>query len=208
VTLMKDTGNGAGFVAAAVIAGVLYAAGVLRKTEKSAGSSASTAAVSLPSTLGGYLTFTDAVSARSPSTTLGSNVVKSDAATAAALSAAHGGAGAAVRTYSDRSLLVIFAVWVVRDDTPAPVVQVQDAETLGLAKPPRTIERHRTSACLVEYQVVIKGKAANDGNTFTQFCQRTGDALTVTVFGGDDKSLRGHPDLVAALVDQVWSSVR
>jgi hypothetical protein len=199
----------AGFVVAAVIAIVLAVAGVLPGGDDSGTGGTSSASVSLPKTLGTFVRFADVKlnkSARAAKSV--ANEKNSDAKTASALSAAYDGAGADVQVYADQQLATTLAVWAVRGPTPRPVVAYVDAKYLGLALPPHEIKKVGSSYCSIStIQQTPAGQKPPAAATHTDYCQRSSDSLTVTVYAYGDSTLSRHPDQVVSLVDRVWSSV-
>jgi hypothetical protein len=199
----------AGFALAAVIAIVLAVAGVLPGDDDSGTGGTSSAAIALPKTLGTFVRFADVKlnkSARAAKSV--ANEKNSDAKTASALSAAYDGAGAAVQVYADQKLVTTLAAWAVRGPTPRPMVPYVDAKYLGLALPPHEIKKVGSSYCSIStIQQTPAGQKPPAHATHTDYCQRSSDSLTVTVYAYGDSPFSQHPDQVVRLVDRVWSSV-
>ncbi len=199
----------AGFVLAAVIAIVLAVAGVLPGKNDSGTGGTSSASISLPKTLGTYVRFEDTkLNKSSRAAKSVANEKTTEVKTASALSAAYGGAGAAVQVYADQKLATTLAAWAVRGPTPRPVVAYVDAKYLGLAQPPHEIKKVGSSFCSIStIQSTPAGHTPPPDATHTDYCQRSSGSLTVTVYAYGDSKLSQHPDQVAGLVDRVWSSV-
>ena len=183
-------------------------AGVLPSKDDSGTGGTSTTSIALPKTLGRYVRFEDAkLSHSSRAAKAVANEKTSDAKTASALSAAHDGAGAAVQTYTDQQLLTTVAAWAVRGPTPRPVVAYVDAKYLGVALPPHQIKKVGSSYCSISTtQQTPAGQKPPADALHTDYCQRSSGSLTVIVYAYSG-GLSQHPDQVAALVDQVWSSI-
>jgi hypothetical protein len=194
-----------GFVLAAVLALVL---GLLGWWPGSAsGGSGSSAALSLPASVGDYRRFADIPKNKEAgAATAVRNAVQNDADTAAALSKAHDGAGAAVQTYGNDKLDGFFSVWAVRDASPDLVVRVQDADFLGLEMPSRQVEQFGKVSCIVSYDSIPKGQPVREDATHTEQCQRSDGGLTVTVISPTPE-IGNEPQAVVALVDQVWGAL-
>jgi hypothetical protein len=199
----------AGFALAAVIAIGLAVAGVLPSNDDSGTSGTSAASITLPKTLGSYVRFADVkLNHSSRAAKSVANEKNSDAKTASALSAAYDGAGAAVQVYADQKLATTVAAWAVRGPTPRPVVAYVDAKYLGLAQSPHEIKKVGSSYCSIStIEQTPAGQTPPPSATHTDYCQRSSDSLTVTVYAYGDSTLAQHPDQVAALVDQVWLSI-
>jgi hypothetical protein len=198
----------AGFVAAAVICIALAAGGALPGQQKdSGGGGGSTAPVSLPAHFLTYSRLADVpVNKSNPGKQNAEDRAADDRKTAAALSAANHGAGAAVQSYGSDDLQTLFSVWAVRDATPPPVFPVVSAERLGLAVPPEVVQSFGAVVCAIRYDSIVKGQPITPERTHTLICQRSNSSLTVIVQtpNGD---IGGHPDQVAAMVDAVWSDL-
>jgi hypothetical protein len=199
----------AGFVAAAVICVALAVGGALpgQQKDSGAGPGGSTARISLPAHFLTYSRMADVPVNKSEAGR--KNVAAQDGEnrdTAAALSAAHHGAGAAVESYGNDGLDTMFSVWAVRDATPPPVVQLAGAERLGLAVAPEVVRTFGDVSCDVRYDGIPQGRPITPQLTHTIICQRSSSSLTVTVRSpvGD---VGGHPDQVAAMVNAVWSQL-
>lgn len=196
----------AGFVAAAVICVALAAGGLLPGQQKGSGGG-SKAAITLPARILSYVRLADAKNSQSDAGRKSAAADEVDARnTAAALSTAHGGAGAAVENYSTDDLTTFFSVWAVRDATPPPVVAVLNADRLELAVAPQVVRTFGDVSCEIRYQSIPKGQPITPDNTYTALCQRSSSSLTVTVYGPTG-ALIGHPDKAAAIVDAVWSKL-
>jgi hypothetical protein len=79
---------------------------------------------------------------------------------------------------------------------------------LGLAQPPHEIKQEGSSFCSISTtQPAPAGKTSPADATHTDYCQRSSDSLTVTVYAYGTSTIAEHPDQVAAMVDRVWSSV-
>jgi hypothetical protein len=193
---------------AAIIALVLGLTGTMPGQQQSS-AGMSTAAIALPSHIGGYRTLPDTLRAAGAKAHAALVAAQTSARrTAQALSAAHGGAGAAVQVYTDKGLDQQFAVWAVRATDPAPVVTVQDAHALGLAQPPQQVLTFGATACVVQtVKPTPAGQQPPPGSQQVEFCQRSGSALTVIVRNQAASRLGTNPRAMAALVDQVWSAV-
>lgn len=198
-----------GFVLAAVIALVLWATGVFDSGSSDGGSS--DASISLPAKVGSYVRFQDVTLNKQPrAKAVVANNEQSDARTAAALSRAYGGAGAAVQTYADQKLATTFTVWAVRARTPDPVVGYEDAKFLGLAVATDTVQHIGPVTCQLHNNATPAGKLPAKDAATVVLCQRTSESLTVVVrnvSGVGTPALNNSPNGVAAVVDQVWDAV-
>ena len=199
----------AGFVAAAVICVALAAGGALPGQQKDSGGGGggSTAAISLPAHFLTYSRLADVpVNKSNPGKQNAEDKAADDRRTAAALSAANHGAGAAVQSYGSDDLQTLFSVWAVRDATPPPVFPIVSAERLGLAVPPEVVQSFGAVVCAIRYDSIVKGQSITPERTHTLICERSNSSLTVIVQTptGD---VGGHPDRIAAMVDAVWADL-
>ena len=201
-------GVAAGFVAAAVICVALAAGGALPGQQKdSDGSGGSTAAISLPTHFLTYARLADVPVNKSDAGR--KNAAAKDAddrKTAAALSAANHGAGAAVQSYGSDDLQTLFSVWAVRTATPAPVVEVASPERLGLAVAPDAVQSFGAVFCAIHYDSIVKGQPITPEHTYTRICQRSSSSLTVIVYTPNGDVVH-HPDQIAAIVNAVWADL-
>lgn len=200
----------AGALVAAVVAAILVATGAVGDSGSGSGVGGSSEAITLPATVSGYQTF-EAALTKSSSGGRAQQVIdeqrKVDAATAAALSKAHDGAGATTRSYASADLQTLLAVWAVRAPTPAPVVPYADAKYLRLAQPPRYVTTFGHSSCLINTQPTPEGQTPPKDATIVSLCQRSSDTLTITVVLTGGGGLASDPAKVAAIVDEVWNAV-
>lgn len=122
------------------------------------------------------------------------------------LSASHGGAGAAVRVYSDQEMEKLFTVLVYRVKSAHPrYVPHAEPADLGLAKAPQSAEEFGEVSCEVRNDPTPQGKTPAPDSVHTVSCSRTSDALTVEIQPNGQAGL--EPQQVAALVDEVWKTV-
>lgn len=186
----------AGFLVAAAIFVVLVVIGVLRSND---GATPSRLPITLPRTIGNHAWAQVVQRKLSNGTHIGQQLANerlSAVKTAAALSAAHDGAGAAVQAYADPYLHSIYTVLAVRDATPPPVLGIESPRVLKRVAPQR-IERFGSSYC--EVDAVQPSPVAED----VASCQRSSAGLTVIVLSGTAPD----PHEVVAFVDQVWKAI-
>jgi hypothetical protein len=138
------------------------------------------------------------------STRMVATAEKDDAVTAREFAAAHGGAAAAIRSYTDDSLSSFLGVWAVRAATPRPVVMHQDLRSIGQAQPTDAVRAYGDTYCeVMPRQFTAYGHTPPRNNLRTVFCQRSDPGLTVVLRPGGD--LAYDPTRVAALTDEVWA---
>ncbi|MFF0627998.1 hypothetical protein [Streptomyces sp. NPDC004296] len=168
----------------------------------------STAELPLPTTLGKFVGFQEAVrrSAGRGAGQASQRTVKSDGESTKSLSAAYGGTAAAVRTYAQADLTTTIVVTAVRGWTPAPFAVYEDPPALGVVRPLHEVRAVGEVSCAIVNQVTPTGQTPRPDSVNVDYCQRTRDGLTVTVrnVSGD---LRNSPEQIAALVDDVWSDL-
>lgn len=113
------------------------------------------------------------------------------------LSAAHDGAGAFVRTYTDQSAENTFMLEVVRAPVPAPYAPYSDPKDLGMERPTEELREFDEVSCLVR----------NDpSQSYVLTCLRTDDDLTVQISHVSGDLLQDAP-AVADLVDAAWQAL-
>lgn len=186
----------AGFLTAAVIFVVLVLIGVLRSNDNS---TPSRFPITMPRTLGNYAWAQVVQHKLSNGSHVGAQLANerlSAVKTAAALSAAHDGASAAVQAYADPYLHNVFTVLAVRDATPAPVLGIESPKVLGRVAPQRIV---RVGSSYCEVDMVQPSPVAED----IASCQRSSAALTVIVLSGSAPD--PHP--VVAFLDRMWHAI-
>ncbi|MFF8812692.1 hypothetical protein [Streptomyces pactum] len=166
------------------------------------------AAPRLPDKLGMYPRFGDAAGAVSHegAERTARRVAEADERSATSLSAAYGGAPAAVQTYTDQEMTGQLMLTAVRAGSPEPFAPYEDAAALGLAEPTREVVRVGEVACVVHNQPVPARRKPGPETVNVEFCQRTEDGLTVQV-RGVTAEVRTRPEDVAALVEEAWSAL-
>lgn len=193
----------AGFLVAAVLAGVLVAAGVF-----DGGDATSTASISLPDKVDTFVSFDQVKSNQANSLKrVVAYRLKADSKTAAELSAAHNGAGAAVQTYASEDLLTLFEIWAVRAPTTRPVLPYEDAAFLGLAQPQNVVRQYGRTWCALSSEPVAASQKPKANSYFATTCVRSDDHLSVIYSGGGENDFSSDPARVAKAVDEIWDAV-
>lgn len=209
-------GAAVGFAVAALIAVALIAGGVVgsdsdsdSKRGNGSGPGTSSQPITLPEHLGDFVRYADVPLNKQVAAQRNVQLQKqSTDATGHDLSAAYGGAPAAVETYADGQLRTIFTVWAVRGYTPPPVVFHAVPELTGLAQQQQVVQRYGETYCeLYPIRQIPAGQTPPPDNQSVNLCQRSAGHLTVTLHAGGSADAFAHPEQIAALVDQVWSEL-
>jgi hypothetical protein len=96
-------------------------------------------------------------------------------------------------------------LFVVRANTPQPFMPYENLKELGESVPLYEVKQFGDVQCLVNNtQPEASGPEPTD-SVVTSLCQRSANGLTVQVRANGD--IEHHPDQVATLVDDAWSSV-
>lgn len=173
-----------------------------------------TAAIVMPSKIGAFSLAVDEIERVSgkPETAAeqGERIAKRTEATAAGLTAAYSGAAAASQVYATEGLTSQPWATVVRAQSPAPfLASVVDPADLGLSVNRENLLTDGDVSCVIYYvETYPTGKLPADNDRRVQYCQRTGPALTVRVYGGG--SGEDDVDQVKLYVDatnDLWNSI-
>jgi hypothetical protein len=200
----------AGFLAAAAIAVVLVATGVVgAKSDDPHKPTTSGQRIALPERVGGFTRYADVPLNKQGIARRNVQLqTQSTDATAHDLSVAYRGAPAAVETYADDRLLTVFTVWAVRAYTPAPVVFHALPALTGLAQQQDEVRAFGEVYCeLHPIRQTPAGQTPPPDNQFVSLCQRSDEHLTVAVHGGGSTQPFNDPVQIAALVNQVWNQL-
>jgi hypothetical protein len=133
-------------------------------------------------------------------------VDKTDRETGSRVSAAYGGAGAVVQQYQDDRLLRSFQLIAVRAPSPELVAPYEDVQALGVAKPSTELVRSGAVQCLLHNDPAAPGSTPDPEQSFVMSCQRTGQALTVTVRSLGTEG-NHDPQELAAVVEEAWAAL-
>jgi len=206
-----------GVVLTVAVGAVLYATDVINFKATESASVVDTAAPTLPDRLGAVVlrsTALDSLADKGKPEQIAAQKERAateDAATAAALSKAYGGAGATVRSYADTDLLTFVNATAVRADSPRLFVPREvSAADLGLAINRENIVTDGEVDCLtVQVQTTVAGKTPDPANTVVSVCQRTASGLTVRVYpsGGQDNDDEDRVATAVAMTNELWDAV-
>lgn len=198
-----------------VIAAILFAAGGAHFGAGSSTGSVGTAPVPLPTTLGGFRDYATVLAQHTKRNPHDQKAVNQDRAnqlkiarlTETAYRRAYGGAAVGYRTYSDRSLTHVVGVIAIRASSPrltdGPVIDPA-SEGLAVAQT-RVVEVGSVSCVVFAEQLTPAGSPIKPSSEVIQQCQRTGQGLTVEIYGGDETGDRGRQTMVAA-TDAAWAA--
>jgi hypothetical protein len=117
------------------------------------------------------------------------------------------GASATVRAYADKDLrnqLTVLAYRAKANPNP-PYVPYQDANTLGLVRPPDEVTQFSDVSCVLRNDPTAVGQSPSPNSAHTISCVRTGTQLTVEIRPTGDIS--NEPQRVAQLVDEVYQTL-
>ena len=200
----------AGLVGLAVGASAVGGAWLLtgRGSAGGSGGTGGTGPITAPARLGAYPRDADVDLYRSDKgKPLLDRIQAWDRQSAQRISQSHGGAAAAVQSYSDAQLENRFSVQIVRAATPyPPFVPYQDPQVLGLARPPQEVLTFGSVACMVQNTPTVAGQTPTPDSVQVLQCVRTGPALTVQI-GPVSGDLGHRPTEVADLVNEAWTKV-
>jgi hypothetical protein len=186
---------GAALAAAALAAGVVASA-----------SDASTFAP--PKKLGAYSRFGDLkLNKTGPGLKTAQRHAAWNRKTAAAASAAYAGAQAIAEDYSNDGLTDFALLVAVKAPTPRLFVPYTDPAALGVAKAPQEVRTYGSVQCQVQNDPTVAGRKPAAESVHTIMCQRSGPHLTVQIRGVTGDHLGNHPETVAQLIDQVYTSL-
>lgn len=167
--------------------------------------------VALPASLGAFEDIIDVTAARHPSAALltrqRTHQATVRAQTAAAYSAAFGGAGATYRQYADTSLQKLPYVVAVRAPAPGLTIgPVIDAAFLGLATPERQVKTIGRVSCQIAWSPpTVAGRTPDPSSELTVGCQRSDGGVTVFTGGGGFTGPAGLQGMVD-LTNAAWSA--
>jgi hypothetical protein len=193
-----------GFAVGAVAVGAVWII-----TERGgSGGSRGTGPISAPARLGAFPRAADVDLYRSDKgRPLLDRIQSWDRQSAQRLSQSYGGAAAQVQSYSDGQLESRFSLQIVRAAAPyPPFVPYQDAQVLGVARPPQEVLTFGPVACVVQNQPTVGGQSPPPDSVQILLCLRTGPALTVQI-GPVTGDLGHRPSEVADLVNEAWGKV-
>jgi hypothetical protein len=126
--------------------------------------------------------------------------------TAAAASAAYGGAAAIAQDYANDGLTDFALLVAVKGPTPKLYVPYNDAKYLGLARAPQEVRVYGDVQCIVHNDPTVTGRKPAPDSVHVGLCQRSGPHLTVQVQGVGGQ-LGNHPETVAQLIDQEFAAL-
>ncbi|TCO60464.1 hypothetical protein [Actinocrispum wychmicini] len=122
------------------------------------------------------------------------------------LSESHRGAGALVDLYVDQDIRQQLTVMIYRAPSPHPLyAPYEDAASQGLAKSSQTVEEFGQVSCVVHNDPTPAGQTPEPESAHAVTCSRTNATLTVEIT--PNGTATDVPSMVAALVDEAWSSV-
>lgn len=175
----------------------------------SGGESASTAAVSAPSTVGGYVRFADVkLNQTDAAKKTVDRVGNWNLQGAERLSKSHSGAATAIESYTDEGIDNQFTVLIVRARSPfPPFVAFVDPAELGVARPNEEVLEFGDVACTVRNGTTPVGQQPKPEDTVVTACLHTNATLTVQISRPIGDNLGHSPEKVANLVNEVWSTV-
>jgi hypothetical protein len=126
--------------------------------------------------------------------------------TAAAISAAYGGAPALMERYADESLETSVALYAVRAPSPKLWAPYADAAWMGIVSPETDTRTFGDVTCLMQNAPTPRGhKPAKDASIAVR-CQRSDAHLTVMIEARGP--IEYSASRVSALVDDAWSSLQ
>jgi hypothetical protein len=210
-----------GLLLAVVVGAVLAVTGVLHfGAEGKEPARVSSAAITLPASLPGFQDYvaankaarTKSSSGTSSSTTQvleaqRANSEKVSSLTKAAYQQANPGAAVAFGQYSDATIEHQVSVVAVRATYPGltngPVI---DPAYLKLTVAPQRIQSFGDVQCLVASAPTPAGRQPDPKQMYTAFCQRTGPALTVLIYGGNFSGTDGQQSIVN-LTNATWTAI-
>lgn len=216
------TGLVGGLLVAAIVGGILAAAGVLHfGASRDEPARVSSAPITLPTSVEGLqdLTTVTAALQKKSSRTAESqsaflakqkaNAEKMSSMTRDAYQKANPGAAVAFHQYADTTLEHSITIIAVRATYPGLTNgQVIDPAYLGLAVAPQRIESFGDVQCLlVQTQPARVGQTPDPQQEITTLCQRSGPALTVQVYAGGQYPGAEGRQAVVDLTNSTFSTV-
>src|SRR2546423_802416 len=184
-----------GLVVGVVVVGVVWLA-----SGSSSGVTVGNRAIRLPESVGEFVPFAEVqLNQSGPGAENAPRIASWDNQSALRLSKATSGAASIVQSYADNDLRNQLSVLAYRAQSSPnpPFVPYQDANTLGLARPPEEMDQFSNVSCVLRNDPTQVGSAANTNTVHTTFCVRTGPQLTVEIRPTGDIS--NEPQRVAQL---------
>ncbi len=176
--------------------------------------------VSLPNSLPGFPDFlavnktaiaASPMSADKKAAQLGrqeANQLKVEQLTVASYQRANPGAAVAFRGYANSDLEHFVNVIAVRAAYPGLTLgPVPDPAYLGLAVPQQQVKSFGQVDCLVtQSRTTLAGQPVDPENDVTIMCQRTGEALSVQLYGGGGFTGVADRQTMVALTNSAWNA--
>jgi hypothetical protein len=173
-----------------------------------AGDAATSATFTPPKSLGVYIRFGDIKLSK---TGTGLKQAKRHAAwdrkTAAAASAAYGGAAAVSEDYSNEGYTDFALLVAVKAPSPKLFVPYSDPVVLGLVKPFSEVRVYGDVQCQVQNDPTVAGKKPAANSVHVILCQRSGPKLSVQLRSVSGDHLGSRPDVAAQMVDQAFTAL-
>jgi len=118
------------------------------------------------------------------------------------------GAAVAFHGYADSGLEHFVNIIAIRAAYPGLTLgPVPDPAYLGLAVPQQQVKSFGQVDCLVtQSRTTLAGKPVDPDNDVTTMCQRTGDSLSVQVYGGGGFTGVAGQQAMVALTNSAWNA--
>lgn len=123
------------------------------------------------------------------------------------LSAAYGGAPAAVLEYADAGLANFAILQAVRATSPGVYVPYENPAEIEAVRPIDQLITVGAVSCVITNELTPTGQTPSTDSLNVTSCQRTGSGLTVTVRPGGGGTLQHDPNQVAGLVNSAWNAL-